>query len=293
MAKKQTKLEMEVAVEAKKNLLSEREITAEDERISLSEMVIMMAKFFEEDKVARLFDEFAFQGFNPIDFLNILNDLAKRKNYSQEKMIKDISVAIIWIIRRGVRFLENGRNTQEGKERMKTICSDWEIKLNTFGIPGNKDITLGRIGSTFPHLVTNYIYLYGEKLPVVGELPSDLPRFLAHPGAISIIPKSWNNYRLLWLEWSLSFDSTVNNGTKGKNSQTPRYADPQKVYQFFNSLSDSPLFKEADRVKIMGLVGLNSDINKKGKNASTLIKERAELNVALGRQKRVATTVEE
>lgn len=237
---------------------------------------------------------YAFQGFNPIDFLQVLNERAKKLDHIKTKadMMKDMAAIILWVVKRGIRFTDTARNTKSANDAMKILIKNWEINFSV-GAPEKPNIiTIGRIAATFPHLVSIYILKYANTSPSIGACPALLPRCLAHPGGITLIPKTWVNLRTYWFEWSLNFDATINSGVKTAGSKrTPTYPDPQKVLQFFHSLSDSPLFgdvettgQKSERKILMKKLEIPNDVNQAHpKSISDLVKEQAELNVALGR----------
>jgi hypothetical protein len=198
-----------------------------------------------EEDANKYYLEFAYQGLDPLLIYRTLKNRARNKGVSE--LFKDhMTKLMLWYVMRGSRI--SGKALLKSKQEARDFLSEMS---SIYGITDNvpktsDDITLARITAVFPHIVAKYIILMNKEPVGWKELGVDsIPRYLAFPGAPSIIPEEeWEGgMRKKFLEWAVKFDAII----KAR-------PEPDKVATYADTVFKSSLFNKDQRKRMLNRV---------------------------------------
>jgi len=162
---------------------------------------------------------FAYQGYNPAEFLIYLKKLAQSKGITATDFKKDMWVFISFYVERGSNMVREKTAQRSSPEAIREIRRLQTLyKVSGDNPRGKHDVTVARIIGCFPQLVAKALSLgYGR---IVGRVPNGMKPYLCFPGAPALFGSSKASQKLyrLWLVWALSFDATINSIPKPEST---------------------------------------------------------------------------
>jgi hypothetical protein len=177
--------------------------------------------------------EFKYQGLDVQDLnKEMLNRGKTKAKKSAGEVMADVRTLCMWIIMRGTNIDLQGKalksTNPEGRKTIENLIVIYSLKRT--GKPkGTTDITMGRIASTYPHIIlgirTSLLINEPSKslVRLIGlENIAEAARF---PTFAALIPldEEYNEMFDDWLLWANSFDSIIN-GDKRNDASVLKYA---------------------------------------------------------------------
>jgi hypothetical protein len=198
-------------------------------------------KGLSEDELYALFDNLAYQGFDPV--------LVRRMALSLGN-IKEIVQLLLLSIRQGT-------NTEKLSSSLSTegqiIVRALQAKFKLSSINGSESkvprqvLTIQRLQSAFPELVASLLVRLSvnRSFKTIGSSSEEMENYpyLCFASAPSIIPHDDKDSMDNWKEWSKTFSRVINRKKKDYN-----YDDQDDFAQIIH---DSPLFSDDQRKEIM------------------------------------------
>jgi len=193
----------------------------------------------EVDFLVKLMDVFAYQGFDPIHTYMLLK---KKGGSDARKFAEEVKEIIVFYIVRGTKFTKDkviNRTSAAGKERIRALCNKYGLVDR---VPTSKDdINIGRLIAVFPHVTARIMFVFADKVRIVGEVPQGLAKCLCFPAGASIIPREgYTSTYEAWREWNANFTAMI--------TTTP---STQKKADYGSIIHNSSYVSEENRVKLM------------------------------------------
>lgn len=207
--------------------------------------------------------ECAYNGYNPLEFFNLLKTKAASKGRSVSQFKEDIMKICVWFLMRGSKMTGmkiTARTKALAKSGLETLIAVYDIKgVSTDARPAqsqstqysNEDVTIPRIAACFPKQCCQIIIAGAGR--TIGEIPVGLPYYLAWSGGASLIPKTEKDMFNLWRQWQRNFDAVINNPASGvgPGGVARKATDQGQLDQYALAVWNSPIYNDKDRVKIL------------------------------------------
>jgi len=183
--------------------------------------------------------EFKYQGLDVQELNKLMiakGKAAGRKDISA--VMADIKTICMWIIMRGTNVSPKGKamnsTSQNGKKTIETLLGIYSVKRT--GKPqGPEDITMGRIASTYPHIILGIrVSLLSDSttessVRMIGT--SLIPLSARFPTFGALIPKEGTDAETMyteWVDWAITFDAVINQDKKNPEN-VRKYAEIMRM----------------------------------------------------------------
>lgn len=195
-------------------------------------------------KMSVSFDDFAYDGFSPIDFAETLFANALSDGIKEEDFISDMSFISVLVAVRGTNHTSIlGRSKSSLKAKFTEVVKKYNIKQEK-GTVKREIVTLSRIAAAFPLFAAKAL-ANGEIRPKVKS--DDLPVFLQFSNGACLIPRNNVDTYNKWLSWSYDFDDLINAG-KGNIENVKRYGKVIHESSIYNDEERENLMEELENL---------------------------------------------
>jgi len=209
-------------------------------------LVAQLSGLSSEAAVDGLRTMFAYQGYDPSFILKEMynrgaaNARAAGTVFNEKVFHTDLQEIAIISMLTGTGWFNPKfapKHSKEANEKIAFLRARYNLVKSTPGQPLERtDIVVSRVVNAVPWVAASlYARGYGT---VVGTIPDGLPRFYCFPGGASLIPRDETGLFNLYLTWSKSFDSVIN-----QNNQT----SPQRLTQIATAAWQSAWIPDGQR----------------------------------------------
>lgn len=165
---------------------------------------------------------FAYAGFDPEAVFKALIACAMREKLSRDDFLLDIVKLISYYVARGTTINRRGQvnsGTVEAQKEIEKLRKRYRIQDNISDQARAQNVvTMNRVMNTFPDVVGT-LFSKNAKRPI-GAL-GIIPRCIMFPGGAAMIPadKAWDPLFEKFLDWSVTFDRTINRLKRQANTK--------------------------------------------------------------------------
>jgi hypothetical protein len=220
----------------------------DDNKVSLGDLKAKKIKLGAIDTLVEGFaTSIQYQGYDPIQFFEVLKNIATQNGISAEQMQGDLVLACTILFTRGAAITKDkvkARTSTEGYDLLSAFIARWGIVT---GNPnGATEVTVARMCGTVVHIAVNVANALLKKnllRTTTDPVPGLVPAF-CQPIMASAIPKDRPNLFSVFKVWSGKFSAVISTGGSkpGRGNQNTDY-----VTVTFNS----GYYNEDERAEIM------------------------------------------
>jgi hypothetical protein len=175
----------------------------------MEELVDKFDDLFNEKVIDDFISLFSYEGFDPLYTYAILKEKSAKL---KSDFAGDMSTFIAFVVLKGTT-IRKMKISSEGAEKIKALISRYGVKTKD-GPKTKSDLTLGRIASCFPILISKFIDSLADYEPT-GGVVAGLPLRYHFPGAPAIIPKDEERAYNLWQVYARNFAQVIGSGDSG------------------------------------------------------------------------------
>jgi len=232
--------------------------------VDIERIISLINKGDVEALKAEDFDQFQYQGFNPIKIVQALYRVKQEKSVSDSDFVNAIfRMVAIGMIKGSVNDHNITKMSDEGKSQLTSMIAEYGIKKGGGRGESSSVITFPRVMATFPDIAVRMAKIIGAKEFSGGPMLSTrLPYYLQVQVFPAVIPRSFNkDAKRMLLTASLCY--TIDQSTQISNIKDPDLKALASTQGNFTMVGhNSPVPSAEVRLSIFNKLPLSADYNK-------------------------------
>jgi hypothetical protein len=197
--------------------------------------------------------DFAFEGFDPMDLIRSLHSKAHAQRLSNSDFISDMATIVAIGLMRGTLSSKSmGKTSRSGQNRITVLKSRYSL-MERVSRDNARAATIPRVVNSFPLLASRINKEMNLSRGFTGPFDSrDLPAAMQHVAFASLIPQNLSDTTSLvadaYVGFALDMGVTINRTPVDRASLNNAYTQQNTYLQ---AALNSPMYTQAERIQIM------------------------------------------
>jgi hypothetical protein len=232
--------------------------------VDIERIIALINKGDVEALKAEDYDQFQYQGFNPIKIVQALYKVKKDKSINDSDFVHDVfRMVAIGMIKGSVNDHNITKMSDEGKSQLTSLIAEYGIKKGGGRGESSSVITFPRVMATFPDIAVRMAKVIGAKEFSGGPMLSTrLPYYLQVQVFPAVIPRHLDkDAKKMLLTASLCY--TIDQSTQISNLKDPDLKALASTQSNFTMVGhNSPVPSSEVRMSVFNKLSLSADYDK-------------------------------